>query len=139
MNARLAPLIGLALPIALILHGSPAWGGWIALDKRYQPKSKQVVHYDPETIHRDGNLVTVWQLLDIPWKGEPPTPRFLSATTHKQFDCRLWRVRILQVVEFSRNMATGKSRSGYIENANWQPIEPQSVDHGLGEIVCRPP
>ncbi|CUQ66754.1 surface-adhesin E family protein [Candidatus Nitrospira inopinata] len=139
MNVRLASLIGLLLPAVLTLHGSPAWGGWIALDKRHQPQSKQVVHYDPDTIHREGNVVTVWQLMDVQWMGESPTPRFLSATTHKQFDCRLWRVRVLQVVEFSRNMATGKSRSGYIENANWRPIEPQSVDHGLGEIVCRKP
>lgn len=139
MNVHLAPLISLMLPAVLILHGSSAWGGWIALDKRYQPQSKQIVHYDPDTIHREGNMVTVWQLVDVPWMGESPTPRFLSATAHKQFDCRLWRVRVLQIVEFSRNMATGKSRSGYIENGNWQPIEPQSTDHGLGEIVCRKP
>jgi hypothetical protein len=46
-------------------------------------------------------------------------------------------VRVLAVVEFSREMATGQSASGYIENGNWQQVEPQSVDQALWDAVCR--
>ncbi|MCP9454524.1 MAG: hypothetical protein NNA18_00260 [Nitrospira sp.] len=137
MNVRLARLTSLLTLAILLLYGPPSLAEWVALDKRYQPPGKQTVYYDPQTIRQEGNWVTIWQLTDIKWRGESPTPRFLSATTHKQFDCLQWRVRILQVVEFSRNMGTGKSRSGYIENGNWQWIEPKSINHGLANIVCR--
>jgi len=49
---------------------------------------------------------------------EPLTPNFLSAKTHKQFDCAKERFRVPAVVEYSREMATGKSAGGYIENGN---------------------
>lgn len=63
--------------------------------------------------------------------GEPPTPKFLSAKTHKQFDCAKDRFLVLAVVEYSREMATGNSAGGYIENGNWQQVEPQSVNQAL--------
>lgn len=137
MNVLSSQFLSFLIVGLILLHDRPAGAEWIALDKRYQPQGKQTLYYDPLTIRREGNWVTIWQLTDIKWKGESPTPRFLSATTHKQFDCLQWRVRVLQVVEFSRNMGTGKSRSGYIENGNWQQIEPKSADHGLAAIVCR--
>lgn len=123
----------------LLLSHSPAHAGWLALEKRYQPPGKQTVYFDPDSILRQENWVTVWQLVDTKWMGEPPTPRFLSAKTHKQFDCVRWHFRILAVVEFSRQMATGKSAGGYIQNGGWQRIEAQSADQGLAEIVCRKP
>jgi hypothetical protein len=47
------------------------------------------------------------------------------------------RFRVLAIVEFSREMATGKSASGYIENGNWQQVEPQSVNQALWDTVCK--
>jgi hypothetical protein len=125
----------LMIAALLLIHG-PAYAGWVALEKRYQPPGHQPVYFDPDTIRREGNWVTLWQLADTKWMGEPPTPRFLSAKTHKQFDCAKGRVRVLAIVEFSRQMATGKSAGGYIENGNWQEIEPQSVNQALWEAVC---
>jgi hypothetical protein len=68
--------------------------------------------------------------------GEPPTPRFLSAKTHKQFDCARGRFRVLAVIEFSRQMATKKDSSGHIENGSWQPVKAQTPDQGLWEAAC---
>jgi hypothetical protein len=137
MSTRQIHLTHLFLIAALLLGYDPACAEWIALEKRHQPQGKQTVYFDPDTIHREENWVTVWQLVDTKWMGEPPTPRFLSAKTHKQFDCARWRFRILAIVEFSRQMATGKSAGGYIENGGWQRIEPQGADQGLAEIACR--
>lgn len=137
INMRDPCLTGLLLITALLLPSHPAHAEWVALEKRHQPQGKQTVYYNPDSILREENWISLWQLADTKWMGEPPTPRFLSAKTHKQFDCLRWRFRILAVVEFSRQMATGKSTNGYIENGNWQKIEPQSVDQGLAEIACR--
>jgi len=113
----------------------PAYAGWVALEKRYQSPGKQTVYFDPDTIRREGNWVSLWQLPDTKWIGEPPT--VLSAKTHKQFDCAKGRFWVLAIVEFSREMATGKSASGYIENGNWQQVEPQSVNQALWDAVCK--
>lgn len=132
-------LVGLLLVMALLLSPHPADAEWIALEKRHQPQGKQTVYYDPSSISREGNWVTAWQLTNTAWMGEPPTPRFLSVKTHKQFDCPRWQFRVLAVIQFSRQMAKGKSNSGYIENGSWQKIDSESPEQGLGEIVCRTP
>ena len=37
---------------------------WVAVDSPSQSPSREMVYYDPKTIHRDGDLVTLWQLID---------------------------------------------------------------------------
>ncbi|MDH5640358.1 MAG: hypothetical protein OEY28_03615 [Nitrospira sp.] len=138
MSTQKSYLAGL-LVLAVLLVYHPAHAEWVALEKRHQPRGKQTVYYDSDSILREENWVTIWQLTNTKWMGEAPTPRFLSLKSHKQFDCMRWRFRVLAVVEFSRNMATGKSNSGYIENGGWQKIESQSPDQGLAEIVCPKP
>lgn len=137
---KLAAPYGLAfwlLTALPILSHSPGHAGWVAVEKRYQTPSTQTVYFNPDTISRDGTWATLWQLADIKWLDGAPTPRFLSAKTHKQFDCARLRYRVLEIVEYSRQMASGKSRSGYIENGNWQPVESQTVNHALWEAACR--
>jgi hypothetical protein len=137
---KLAEPYGLALWLLTVLpivSHSPGHAGWVAVEKRYQPPSTQTVYFDPDTIRQEGNRATLWQLADIKWIDGTPTPRFLSAKTHKQFDCARLRFRVLEIVEYSRQMASGKSRSGYIENGNWQPVESRTVDHALWETACK--
>ena len=124
----------MALPA--LIH-SPAYAGWVAVEKQYQTLELQTVYFDPETIRRENHLATLWQLANIKWMDGAPTPRFLSAKTHKQFDCARPRFRVLEIVQFSRQMATGKSWNGYIENGNWQAVELQTVNHALWESACR--
>ncbi len=44
---------------------------------------------------------------------------------------------LLALVEYSREMATGNSAGGYIENGNWPQIEPQSVNQALWDMACK--
>ncbi len=123
----------LFLLILFMFSYGPAYAEWIAAEKRYQTDDFETVYFDPETIHRDGNRATLWQLTDLKWNG---TTRFLSFKTHKEFDCERSRVRVLQVIEFSRQMGTGRSTSGYIESGNWQPIKERSGNHALWKAAC---
>jgi hypothetical protein len=104
----------------LLLGCSHAYAGWVALEKRHQAPGKQTVDFDPDTICQGGSWVSLWQLANAKWMKEPQAPKFLSAKTHKQFDCAKGRFRVLAVVEYSREMTTSKSAGGYIENGNWQ-------------------
>lgn len=123
--------------IVLIMFSyHPAHAGWIAIEKPYQPTGLETVYFDPNTIHREGGRATLWQLTDITWNS---TTRFLSSKTHKEFDCEGLRVRVLQVIEFSRQMGTGRSRAGYISNGAWQPVDALSTNHALWKAACQTP
>jgi hypothetical protein len=135
----LAYILGFwALMTFLFLGGVSADAEWVAIENSYLLPGLQTVYVDPDTIGREGNLVTIWQLIDFKWmQGNPRgTPRFLSTKTHKQFDCAGKRVRILAFTEFSRPMGTGVRADGYIDTRHWILIEPESLNRALWEVAC---
>ena len=127
-----------SLIIFLFLSSIPAYAEWVAVEKDYLLPGLQTVYVDPESIRREGNLVTIWQLIDFTWmQGNPRGPhRFLSTKTHKQFDCAGKRVRLLAFTEFSRGMGTGMPGDGYVDKDNWLPVEAESMSHALWEAAC---
>jgi hypothetical protein len=127
-----------SLIIFLFLRSIPAYAEWEAVEKDYLLPGLQTVYVDPESIRREGNLVTIWQLIDFRWmQGNPRGPhRFLSTKTHKQFDCVEKRVRLLAFTEFSRGMGIGMPRDGYFDKDNWLPVEAESISHALWEAAC---
>jgi hypothetical protein len=122
----------------LVLSTVPAYAGWVAVEKDYLLPGLQTVYLDPDTISRDGNLVTVWQLIDFKWRqgNGRGAHRFSSTMTHKQFDCARKRLRFLAFKEFSRHMGTGIAANGYVDNGIWLPVEPESINQALSEVAC---
>ena len=128
----------------LFLSSGPAYAEWVAVEKNYLVPGLRTVYVNPETIRREGNLVTMWQLIDFKWMqgnagigpfGFGPN-RFLSTMTHKQFDCAEKRLRLLAFTEFSRRMGTGIRNDGYVDQDNWLPVEPDSINQALWEVAC---
>ncbi len=130
----------LLLIALLVLSSGPAYAEWVEVKNNYLP-GKQTVYVDPDTIRREGNLVTMWQLTDFQWmQGNPKGPsRFLSTKTHKQFDCAAKRLRLLAYTEFSRRMEIGIAYDGYVDQDTWLPVEPASVNHALWKVACGKP
>lgn len=108
------------------------------VEKDYLSPGLQTVYVDPDSIRREGDLVTMWQLIDFKWmQGSARGPtRFMSTETQKQFDCAEKRVRLLAFTEFSRRMGTGIPAEGYVSRGNWAPVEPGSINHALWEVGC---
>lgn len=129
-------MTGSLVMAVLILWVGPVFAGWVALEKPDQPAGRETIYVDSEQIQRTGTRATLWQLTDLQWNN---ITRFLSLKTQKEFDCTGSRVRVLQVIEFSRQMGTGRSRSGYIENGNWQTIGESGPDRALWKAACRKP
>ena len=127
-----------SLITVLFLNNVPAHAKWMALEKGYPLLGLQTVFIDPDTIQREGNLVTVWQLTDFKWmQGSARGPaRFLSTMTHKQIDCREKLVRLLAYKEFSLQMGTGIRVDGYVDKEHWLPIEPESINYALWQLAC---
>ena len=118
----------------IVLSHHPVHASWVALEKEFQPTGRETVYFDPNTIHQEGKTATLWQLTDIAWNS---TTRFLSSTTHKEFDCEGSRVRVLQVIEFSREMGKGRSHAGYIQQGGWQPVGAEGINHALSKAACK--
>ena len=121
----------------LVLSSGSASAEWLALESQYQSPGLQTVYIDPATIRREGGLVTLWQLTDYTlMQGGRKSTRFLSTTTHKQFDCANKRLRLLAFTTFYGHMGTGRPANGYVDSGTWLPLEPESVNYALWELAC---
>jgi len=145
LKLRLAYAFGFwSLTIQLVLSSAAVYAEWVAVEKPYLSSGLQTLYVDPDSVRREGNLVTLWQLIDFrsmqgnvgmgPFGFGPH--RFLSTKTQKQFDCREKRVRLLAFTEFSRPMGTGIPANGYVDLDNWIPIKPDSINAALLEVGC---
>ncbi|NGZ11218.1 MAG: hypothetical protein CV088_17900 [Nitrospira sp. LK70] len=122
----------------------PPGESWVAIDSAYQSPSREMVYYDPKTIRRDGDLVTLWQLTDYKWmQGNAASgmfmmspQRFFSTKTHKEFDCAHNRGRLLASSEFSQHMGTGTHNAVLVEQDDGKPVEPGSINQALWDVAC---
>jgi len=127
--------------IFLVLSSGVASAEWVALNEQYQSPGLRTVYVDRATMHRDGNLMTLWQLVDFRLsQGDRGGFRhILSAKTQKQFSCADKRVRSLAYTEFSRHMGTGSRNVGTVGPGIWSSIEPDSINQALWEFACGTP
>ncbi len=68
-------------------------------------------------------------------QGGRKSTRFLSTKTHKQFNCVDRHLRLLAYSEFLKHMGTGRRNDGYVDQDNWLPVKPESINHALWEVA----
>ena len=142
LKLPLTYLLGFWLLITLLLLSSgPVFAEWVAVE---ETPGLRTVYVDLDTIRREGNLVTLWLLMDFQSMqgnvglgrfGLDPS-RFLSTKTQTQFDCAERRLRLLAYSEFLRHMGTGRRNDGYVDTGNWVPVKPDSMNQALWEVAC---
>jgi surface-adhesin protein E len=138
LKLTLGYVFGFWLQMALlVLSSGLAYAKWVAVERNNQLAGSMTVYVDPDTIHRKGDLVMMWQLIDFKtMQGGRSPSRFSSMKMQKQFDCVEARVRLLRVRVFWGNMGTGDPTEAYVEKGNWVLVEPDSVDQALWEVAC---
>jgi hypothetical protein len=125
--------------IFLILIDGPVYAEWVALEDQYQSHPLQRMYMDPDTLHREGNIVGISVLID--WKtmqgGRTPT-RFYSTTLTKLVDCAERRVRTLTATDFYGHMGTGEVIGGgsAISEGHWAPVVSGTITEGLCDAAC---
>ena len=121
----------------LVLSSAPAYAEWVAVEQDYLSPGLGTLYIDPDSIQREGNMVTVWQLIDFKTMqgGRSPT-RFLSTKTQKQLDCGEKRFRLLAFTAFTDGMGAGIPDDGYVDKQVWLPVEAESITQTLWEVVC---
>lgn len=162
-KASVPHVIGIGLSFCVLLLILPSCGGpsdqirpplgygemppgetWVAVDSAYQSPSRETTYYDPKTIHKDGALVTLWQLTDYKvMQGNAPSGafmmsphRFFSTKSRKEFDCARNKVRLLASSEFSQHMGTGTQNAVLVDQVSGRPVEPGSINQALWEVAC---
>ena len=125
--------------ISLILVHEPVRAEWLAIDNRYQSPGLQTVYIDPDTLRKEGDLVTVSALIDWAWmQGNRSPTRFYSTKITKQFDCTEKKVRTLAATDFYGHMGTGEviGGGGHSSEAHWVAIAPGTLNQGFWEAAC---
>lgn len=128
----------LAIVMLALVH-QPTEAGWVAIDRQYQSPGLQTVYVDPDSVRREGNLVTLSALIDWTWmQGNRSPTRFYSTKFTKQFDCAEQQVRTLAATDFYGHMGTAHpvGGTGLSSEGHWSAIQPESVNQGLWEVAC---
>ncbi len=130
---------GFWLLMMLTLIQTPVHAGWVMMDDRYQSPGLQTVFIDPDTIRREGNVVTASALIDWTWmQGNRSPTRFYSTKMTKQFDCAENLVRTLTATDFYGHMGTGEVIGGgsHTSEGHWVAVEPGTLNQGFWEAAC---
>ena len=124
----------LLLITLLLLSNGPAYGKWIEFIG-----SDQVgvtVYVDPDTIHRNGDLVKMWYLVDFKTVQTVEGVSYLSSTGQNEFNCAEEHIRVLVFTHFSGNMGHGDAVYTYSGEQQWEPVAPRTVNQRLWKAGC---
>ncbi len=124
------------LIILLMLSYGPVYAEWVEVKNNYLP-GKQTVYVDPDTIRREGNLVTMWELTD--YKSAQTfdaDTRYLSVMSQREYDCAEERWRMHALAFFSGQMGNGKKVHGRSYESMWAPVYPGSIGRRAWEVAC---
>jgi hypothetical protein len=94
------------------------------------------VYIDPDNIHRNGDMVTLWALFDYMTIQSIVGGPWLSSKAQRQFDCAENRIRLLGYMTFTGNMGSGEPVFSNTDQSKWEPIAPDSIDRRLSDIAC---
>jgi hypothetical protein len=117
----------------LLLSSGPAYAEWLWIDKG---KPGMTIYVNPDTIHRKGNLVKMWELFDFETSQKMAGDPHLSFKLHSEYDCTEGRKRGVATTFFSGNMGRGKVVYRNSAEHEWEPVPPGSVNHDLWKFAC---
>jgi hypothetical protein len=127
-------LIALTL---LVLDSGPACAEWVKVND--SDETGKTVYVDPTTIHRNSNLVKMWQFYDYKTVQTVGGNRFLTAKEQWEFDCAEKRSRVVARKEFSGNMGSGTMVFTNSEVGKWIPVMPDSIGEIVWNVACEKP
>jgi hypothetical protein len=94
------------------------------------------LYVDPESISRNGDVVSVWVLDDLKTAQTRGFSTFLSTRAQEEHDCSQKRFRLVAVERFAGNMGTGNSIYKKSGESHWAPIPRESMAQSVWKFVC---
>ena len=118
----------------LVLNSGPAYAEWVSVSVIDQVGV--TVYVDPDTIHRKGDRVTMWELIDYETIQIVTGASFLSARLQREYDCAGDLHRTLELTKLSGNMGTGKVIRITSDEQKWEAVDPGSIAKRLWKFAC---
>ena len=125
----------LLLITLLVLNSGPVYAEWVLTSGN--DDAGLTVYVDPDTIHRKGNLVKMWQLYDYKTIQTVAGDSLLSIKRYNEYDCTEERTRMLAYTWFSGNMGTGHVVYSTPDEQQWEPVVQGSINRALWRVACR--
>lgn len=97
----------------------------------------QTVYADPSSIHKAGNRVKMWGLLDLKVADTTTGKPYLSMKMQNEFGCKGEQYRFISSQNYSGNMGGGELVYRNDTAAEWNPIPPASAAKTLWKIACK--
>ena len=123
----------LILPL-ILLNSAPAIAEWTPVYEISQMAT--TVSVDPDTIQRKGDLAEAWILYDSKITQTGRGGPLRSTKTQGEFNCKAWQSRILAIMDFSGNEASGKVVYRNMEEQQWEPVRPGTLGSTLWKVAC---
>ena len=123
--------------ITLLLLGSsaPACAEWIPIGT--SDEGATIIYMDTDTIHRRGDLVKMWDLMDYQLAQKTDSgSAYLSSKTQTEYDCSEERSRVLTFSFHSGNMGSGHVVSSSVKEQTWSPVALGTVGQRLWKYAC---
>jgi len=117
--------------IFIALASNMAHADWTRVILRDDAEAQSFIDY--QTIRKDGNSRTVWQLINF---TSPKPNKTRSIRIKYEYDCKTERVRGLAVSSHSQLFATGSTFGDGDEITPWQSIPPGTPWDVFLKIVC---
>ncbi len=121
-----------AMTTLLLLNTVPANAGWVRLTEA----DGMTVHFDPDTIRRNGNLVKIWLLYDYKTPITTGRDAVFSTKMRSEYDCKGERVRTNSIFEMAGNMGKGKVVSSSLAEGQWISIAPETLGKREWKLAC---
>ena len=115
----------------------PTHAEWVDIGGKVQDgRTVYRVYIDPDNIHRDEYVITLWVLFDYKTIQSIVGGPWLSSKAQRQFDCAENRIRLLGYMTFTGNMGSGEPVFSNSLESKWEPILPESLDSTLSKFAC---
>ncbi|OQW35251.1 MAG: hypothetical protein A4E19_16920 [Nitrospira sp. SG-bin1] len=122
----------LAFALLQLWNPVPLFAEWLLVDRNDKAK----IYVDPESIRRNGEVVSVWVLDDLKTAQNRGLSTFLSTRAQEEHDCSQKRFRLVAIERFAGNMGTGNSIYKKSGESHWAPIPRESMAQSVWKYVC---
>jgi len=120
--------------LMVILFSSSAAAEWTLVANNGEQGVE--IFVNKESIKKDGNLVTIWTLIDYESPQSVGGKNQLSTKSLDEYDCQNEQYRTLNLYWYSGHKEKGKIVYSELVPGKMQPIIPNSVVERVWKITC---
>ena len=121
----------------LLLSSEPAYADWVETVQNDQ--AGVTIYVDSDTSRREGDRVTMWELIDYKTIQTVAGTSYLSARMQREYDCAGDLHRTLALTKLSGNMGAGTVILTNSDEQKWEPVDPGSIGKRLWKFACNKP